>query len=49
MPSFIIQELKKENDQLCQLLNKYHESINTNKISDDFKTKMVYNICVGCK
>ena len=37
----IIQQLKKENDQLHQLVNKYHESKNTNKISDDVKTKKV--------
>ena len=37
----IIQQLKKENDQLHQLVNKYHESKITNKISDDVKTKKV--------
>ena len=42
---FIIQQLKKENDQLQQLVNKYHESYleskNANKISNDLKTKKV--------
>ena len=37
----IIQGLKKENDQLHQLVNKYHESNNTNRKSDDLKTKKV--------
>ena len=37
----IIQQLKKENDQLHQLVNKYHESKNVNKVSDDFTTKKV--------
>ena len=38
---FIIQRLRKENDQLHQLVNKYHESKNANKISDDLETKKV--------
>ena len=40
---FIIQQLKKENNQLHQLVNKYHESKNASKISDDLKTKRVGN------
>ena len=45
---FIIQRLKKENDQLHQLVNKYHESKNASKISDDLETKKVgiINICI---
>ena len=45
---FIIQQLKKENDQLHQLVNKYHESKNASKISDDLKTKKVgiINTCI---
>ena len=38
---FIIQQLKKENDQLHQLVNRYHKSKDSNKISDDAKTKKV--------
>ena len=38
---FIIQQLKKENDQLHQLVNKYHESKNASKISEGSKTKKV--------
>ena len=38
---FIIQRLKKENDQLHQLVNKYHESKTVNRKSDDLKTKKV--------
>ena len=38
---FIVQRLKKENDQLHQLVNKYHESKNANRKSDDLKTKKV--------
>ena len=38
---FIIQRLKKENDQLHQLVNKYHESKNTNRKSDDLKINKV--------
>ena len=38
---FIVQQLKKENDQLHQLVNKYHESINVNRKSDDLKTRKV--------
>ena len=38
---FIIQRLKKEKNQLQQLVNKYHESKNANIISDDVKTKKV--------
>ena len=41
----IIQELKKENNQLRQLVNKYHESKNADKVSGDdhpdIKTKQV--------
>ena len=37
----IVQRLKKENDQLHQLFNKYHESKNAHKISDDLRTKKV--------
>ena len=37
----IVQRLKKENDQLHQLVNKYHESKHTNRKSDDLKTKKV--------
>ena len=40
---FIIQQLKKENNRLHQLVNKYHESKSANKISDDLKTKKVGN------
>ena len=40
---FIIQQLKKEKDQLQQLVNKYHESKNANIKSDDPKTKKVRN------
>ena len=40
---FIIQQLKKENDQLHQLVNKYHESKNASKISDNLETKEVGN------
>ena len=40
---FIIQQLKKENNQLHQLVNKYHESKNASKISDDLETQMVGN------
>ena len=45
---FIIQRLRKENDQLHQLVNKYHESKNASKISDDLETKKVgiINICI---
>ena len=38
---FIIQRLKKENDQLYQLVNNYHESNNASRKSDDLKYKMV--------
>ena len=38
---FIIQQLKKENDQLHQLVNKYNESKNASKISEGSKTKKV--------
>ena len=38
---FIVQRLKKENDQLHQLVNKYHESKNASRKSDDVKTKKV--------
>ena len=38
---FIVQRLKKENDQLHQLVNKYRESKNSNRKSDDFNTKKV--------
>ena len=41
----IIQELKKEKDQLRQIVNKYRESKNADKVSDDdnpdIKTKQV--------
>ena len=40
---FIIQQLKKEKDQLQQLVNKYHESKNVNIKLDDPKTKKVRN------
>ena len=40
---FIIQQLKKENDQLHQLVNKYHESKNASKISVNLETKEVGN------
>ena len=39
----IIRQLKKENDQLHQLVNKYHELKIVNIISDDPKTKKVGN------
>ena len=39
----IIRQLKKENDQLHQLVNKYHESKIVKIISDDPKTKKVGN------
>ena len=35
------QQLKKENDQLRQLVNKYHEAKNTSRKSVDLKTKKV--------
>ena len=38
---FIVQQLKKENDQLHLLVNKYHESENASRKSDDVKTKKV--------
>ena len=38
---YIIQQLKKENNQLHQLLNKYNESKNPNEMLDDVKTKKV--------
>ena len=38
---FIVQQLKKENDQLHQLVNKYHESKNASRKLDDVKTKKV--------
>ena len=38
---FIVQRLKKENDQLHQLLNKYRESKNANRKLDDLETKKV--------
>ena len=38
---FIVQRLKKENDQLHQLVNKYHESKNASRKLDDVKTKKV--------
>ena len=37
----IVQRLKKENDQLHQLVNKYHESKNASRKSDDVKAKKV--------
>ena len=40
---FIIQQLRKEKDQLQQLVNKYHESKDANAKSDDPKTKRVGN------
>ena len=40
---FIIQQLKKENDQLHQLVNKYHGSKDASIKSDDPKTKKVRN------
>ena len=48
---FIIQQLKKENNRLHQLVNKYHESKSANKISDDLKTKKVgnnYSVSIMC-
>ena len=45
---FIIQQLKKENDQLHQLVNKYHESKIASKISDDLETKMVNTVYEWC-
>ena len=38
---FIVQQLKKENYQLHQLVNKYHESKNASRKSGDPKTKKV--------
>ena len=38
---FIVQRLKKEHDQLHQLVNKYHESKNASRKLDDVKTKKV--------
>ena len=38
---FNVQRLKKENDQLHQLVNKYRESKNASRKSDDVKTKKV--------
>ena len=40
-----IQQLKKENNQLRQLVNKHHESKHASKTSDDFKTKKVRSKC----
>ena len=40
-PDLIIQQLKKEKDQLQQLVNKYHESKNANRESDDLKSEKV--------
>lgn len=37
----IIQQLKKENDQLHQLINKNHEAKNANRISVGSQTKHV--------
>ena len=45
---FIIQRLKKENDQLHQPVDKYHESKIANKISDDLKTKKLGIINMRC-
>ena len=44
---FNIEQLKKENNQLRHLVNKYHESKSANKISDDIKVKKVdmYLLC----
>ena len=38
---FIIERLKKENNQLHDLVNKYHESKYAKRKSDDLKTKKV--------
>ena len=38
---FVVQQLRKENDQLHQLVNKYHELKNTNRKSDDLEYKKV--------
>ena len=38
---FIVQRLKKENDQLHQLVNKYHESKIANRELDDLKAEKV--------
>ena len=40
----MIQQLKKENIQLYQLVNKYRESKNANRISVGSQTKKVSNI-----
>jgi len=39
-----IQQLKKENSQLHQLVNKYRESKNANRISVGFQTEKVTSI-----
>ena len=39
--NFIIQHHKREKDQLHRLVNKFHESKNIDRTSDDFKTKEV--------
>ena len=42
---FHIQQLKKEINQLRQLVNKHHESKHASKTSDDFITKKVRIKC----
>ena len=43
-----IKQLKNENDQLHQLVDKYCGSKNANKISDDVKAKKVDINCTEC-